>query len=112
MENKNDIKALIILANAGYADNVIEIARQAGAMGGTILNGRSEGKTHKSFMGITVDAEIEMVLCVVDEITAKKVMAALKEKAGLNTPEHTMSLTLPVESLVGFNMSGDEIKAQ
>ena len=101
MENSK-MKTLVIVVNAGFSDEVTGIARNAGARGATIINARGEGAHHESFFGITVDTEKEMVLCVTDEKTAKRVMSAVKEKAGINTPAHGICFTMPVEKTMGI----------
>jgi nitrogen regulatory protein PII len=104
MENNSDMKMLIIVVNAGFSENVIEIARNEGVRGATLLNARGEGARHESFLGITVDTEKEMILCVTEEDTAEKAMAAIKEKAGIKTPAHSICFTVPVEKTVGINI--------
>ena len=96
------MKLLIIIINAGFVDEVMEIAREAGIKGGTILNARGAGEHFHSFMGITVDAEKEMIMSVADETAADKAMAGIKEKAGIKTPAHGVCFTLPVEKWVGL----------
>lgn len=98
---KDNIKALFIIVNAGFADEAVEIAHQAGAGGATIINARGIGPVHKSIMGITVDTEKEMVLSLVDRDTAEKVIAAIKEKAGLKSPANGICFIMPVEKMVG-----------
>jgi nitrogen regulatory protein PII len=100
MRVKN-IKALFIVVNAGFVDEIIDIARAEGARGATIINARGEGLNVEKIMGITVDSEKEMVLSLVDEDTAEKIMAAVKEKAGICTPAHGVCFMLPVEKMTG-----------
>lgn len=95
-------KALFIVVNAGYSDEVIEIAREAGARGATVLNARGEGATHEVFMGITVDSEKEIILCVVGADIADKVMEAVKQKAGIETASHGVCFSLPIDKMVGI----------
>ncbi len=101
MENDRNMKALFIIVNAGFGDDVVEIAHGAGASGATIINARGIGPVHKSIMGIEVDTEKEMVLSLVDEDTAKKITMAIKEKAGLNSPANGICFIMPVEKMIG-----------
>ena len=105
MEQNNNLKALFIVINAGYTDEVMGIARKAGIPGATILNARGEGATHKVFMGITMDSEKEIILSVVNENVAEAVMQAVKEKAGVDRPAHSVCFTLPVEQILGLNVT-------
>ena len=103
MESTANIKMLLMVVNAGFGEEVIEIAQEAGVKGATILNARGEGAHHESIMGITVDTEKEMVLSVTDEATAEKAMAAVKEKAGIKTPAHSICFTMPVDKTIGIS---------
>ena len=103
MENSSNMKALFMIVNAGFAEEVIETAREAGIRGATILNARGEGAHHESFLGITMDTEKEMIWCITDENTAEKAMAAVGEKAGIKTPAHSICFTMPVDKTIGIN---------
>lgn len=96
MEN---MKALFIIVNAGFAEEIVDIGRTEGAGGATILNARGEGMKPQTIMGITVDSEKEMVLSVVDEKTAVKIMDAVKKKAGIGTPAHGVCFFMPVDKM-------------
>jgi len=96
------MRALFIIVNAGFGCSVLEIGREAGLRGATILNARGESREQESIMGITVDTEKEMILCVTDEETAAKAMAAITEKAGITTPSHSVCFTMPVEQVMGL----------
>ena len=100
---KNNMKALIIIVNAGFADDIIDAAREVGVRGATIFNARGEGAHHESILGITVDTEKDLILCVVDEITADKAINVIKEKLGIKTPAHSICFTMPVDKIVGIN---------
>ena len=101
MEKAENIKALCIVVNVGFADEVADIARDAGASGATIINARGVGSVHKSIMGITVDSEREIVLSLVDKETAEKIAAAVREKAGLKTPADGICFMMPIDKMVG-----------
>ena len=103
MDKSGNIKALFIVINAGFAEQAVEIAREAGALGATIINARGFGSVHKSIMGISVDTEKEMVLSLVDKETADKAINAIKERAGLGSPVNGICFTMPVEHVIGIN---------
>jgi len=110
MESAENTKALFIIINAGFSAEVMDVARAAGAKGATIINARGEGLTHKSFMGITLDSEKEMLLILIDEETAKDIMAAIKEKMGVNSLAHGVCFTLPVGKKTLINNFPNPIK--
>jgi len=97
------MKALFMIVNTGFAEDVIEIAREEGVKGATILNARGEGSHHESFLGITVDTEKEMIFCITDESTAEKAMRAIKDRAGIKTSAHSICFTMPIDKTVGMS---------
>ncbi|MFY9382117.1 MAG: P-II family nitrogen regulator [Eubacteriales bacterium] len=106
MERQIDrVRVVYIIVNAGYADEVTEIIRSAGAGSATIMNARGEGKLHEVFMGITVDAEKEIILCVAPDKIADQIMNAVKERAGIKTPAHGVCFSMPVDRVVGINLT-------
>lgn len=103
-EQIGKVRVVYIIVNAGHADEVTEIIRSAGAGGATIMNARGEGALHEVFMGITVDAEKEIILCVAPDKIADRVMSAVKEQAGIKTPAHGVCFSMPVDRVVGMNL--------
>lgn len=96
MEYTNHIKAVYIVVNAGFAEDIVELTRAEGASGATIINARGTGPVHQEIMGISIDAEKEMVLILADAETAERIMAVVKEKMGSKTPANGFSFMMPV----------------
>jgi len=102
MSNSDTLKALFIIANAGFAQDVIDTAREAGARGATIINARGGGIHHEVFMGITVDSEKEIILCIVEDEIAQKIMEQIRERAGIHTPAHSICFSVAIDCAVGL----------
>jgi nitrogen regulatory protein PII len=96
MENLDSIKALFIIVNMGFGGEAVEIAHAAGAEGAVVINAIGAGMAKKSLLGIPAESEKEIVLTLAESETAHKVVAAIKEKAGIETPAHGICLILPV----------------
>ena len=103
MERTMNMKALFIILNAGFSEEIIALVREAGVMGATIMNARGTGAQHAKFLGITVDTEKELLICITDEDTANKAMMAAKEQMGIKTPAHCICFTMPVDKTVGIS---------
>ncbi len=101
----NDLKAVYIIVNAGFASEIVEIARSVGAKGATILNARGSVSKPQTILGITIDTEKEIVLIVVEKDIAIKIVEAVKEKAGAGTEAHGLCFFIPVEmSTLSYNV--------
>ncbi len=92
-----ELKALYVIVNAGFASEIVDIAREFGAGGATIFNARGSAAKPKTILGITIDSEKEIVLSVVEKDIAVKIMEAVKERAGVGTSAHGLCFFMPVE---------------
>ncbi len=92
-----ELKALYIIVNAGFASEIVDIARSLGSTGATIINARGSVAKPKTILGITIDTEKEIVLSVVEKDVAKSIMDKVREKSGVGTPAHGICFFLPVE---------------
>ena len=92
-----ELKALYIIVNAGFASQVVDIARAAGATGATIINARGSVAKPQTILGITIDTEKEIVLSVVEKDVGIKIMEEVKAKAGVGTAAHGLCFFVPVE---------------
>lgn len=97
------LKAIYVIVNAGFSEEVVQVTRECGARGATILSARGSGSVSKSIFGITIDSEKEIILSIVDEETAEKIVLAIKEKAGINSHANGICFVLPVDKMIGIN---------
>jgi len=94
---------VVALINRGYTDLVMEAARQVGAPGGTVLNTRGIGSQDvEQFLGISIQAEKEIVFLVTPTEKRQDVMQAISREAGLKTPAKGVVLSLPVSHAIGL----------
>lgn len=80
-------KKLTIIVNLGMAEEIMAIARHAGAKGGTILHGRGTGaQVSEKLFGIEIEPEKELLLILAPEDVANTVILALEEALSLDRP--------------------------
>ena len=92
-----NLKALYVIVNAGFASLVVDLIRECGGSGATILNARGSYGKSKSILGITIDSEKEIVLSILPKEIADKSVTLIKEKAGVETNAHGVCYYMPVE---------------
>ena len=92
---------LLIISNRGYIDIVMEVARNAGAPGGTVIHARGTGSdTSEKFFGVTLGAEKEMIFIVTDREKKENIMKEIMEKVGSNTDAGSIVFSLPVSEIL------------
>ena len=75
---KTMFKKITVIVNRGMADDVMDIARESGARGGTILHGKGTGtKNAAKLFGMEVEPEKELVLIIVPTEIEEKVVKNL-----------------------------------
>lgn len=99
----------VTIVNRGFADQVIDAAREAGARGGTIIYARGTGVHEmEKFLNISIQPEKELIFIVVKKSDAKEVTSAIIKASGLKTEGRGISFSLPVTDLVGITSQFDE----
>lgn len=94
---------IMCIVNQGFSETVMAAAKDAGARGGTVLNGRgTANKEAESFFHIAIQPEKEVVMILVDETIKDAVLHALYQKAGLDTMGQGIAFALPVDDVVGL----------
>lgn len=94
-------KLISVIVNAGFGDDVMAMARKAGASGGTILNARGTGTEEDvKFFGITLVPEKEMLLIVADEAKVESIVKAIGEVPLLSEPGGGIVFTMNVEEFI------------
>ena len=102
--NPNESKSvmIIIIANKGNSDVVMDAAREAGAGGGTVVRAKGTGAELAKFFGVSISEEKEMIYIVAKREVRDNIMKAILEKAGPNTDAHAVLFSLPIDNVVGL----------
>jgi len=91
------------ITNRGFGVDVMNAARSAGARGGTALHSRAiEDGEAAGFWGLSMQEEREIVLILAEHENKVKIMSAISEKCGMNTPAKGLVTSLPVDAVMGL----------
>ena len=100
---ENTHSMILVAANQGYSEDIVEAARSGGAMGGTIIRGRRSGtESAMTLLGMSAQDEQELLLIIVEKEKRAAVMSAISSACGIKTPAHGIVLSLPVEAATGL----------
>ncbi len=96
---------LIVIANQGYSDLIMDAAREVHAAGGTVIHAKGTGaEKAEKFLGVSLVAEKELVLIVVKSDMKNDIMRAIMDKAGLESKAKSIVFSLPVTGTAGMRM--------
>ena len=97
-------KLIIALVEDSKTGDVIKAAREAGATGCTVINNaRGEGlEEKKTFLGLTLETQRDMVLLLVEEHRARRILETISEVGEFDTTPGTgIAFQIDVEDAVG-----------
>jgi len=110
-----DFKLIIGLVSDDCTEKVIAKAREMGATGATVItSGRGAGlKPQKSFLGLTIDGQIDMVLFIVEQHLCKDILESIAETAQFDDKSGTgIAMQLDLEDVVGMKAQLETIESE
>jgi nitrogen regulatory protein PII len=103
MEIPHNYDLIIAVTNQGYAHEVMDAAKAAGATGGTILHTRGVGlQKAEKFFGMSIQHEKDMLFILTETQKRQDIMTAITQNAGLQTEAKTITFSLPVNGVAGL----------
>ena len=108
-ELSNRYELIVIVANEGRTDQVMNAARAAGATGGTVLHGKGTGSQNKKFYNVSIAAEKEVILMVAQNDRKAAIMQSVLHHAGPDSEAGAILFSLPVSEVAGFGLMEDSI---
>ena len=101
---------LVVIANQGYTELIMDAARKVRASGGTVIHAKGTGShLAEKFMGVTLVPEKEMVFIVVRKDQKNDIMRAIMDEAGTGTKAGAVVFSLPVTDTAGMRLM-DELE--
>ena len=109
----NNHEVIFTIVNSGFAEEAKRVAREQGVRGGTILGARGVVREDAAaFFGITLHADKEILMMVVDKDIRDKVLNALYKEMGLGRKSQGIVFSMPVSDVAGLAMPVEEKKEQ
>lgn len=103
MTQNHPYDLIITIVNNGYFSEVMEVAKEAGATGGTLVHARGmESEETSKFLGITLQAEKDLVLILAPNEKKHKIMESITNSFGLSTEGKGICFSLPVNAALGL----------
>lgn len=107
----NNHEVIFAIVNAGYAEDAMHVAREHGARGGTIISGRGvANEKEATFFGITVHAEKEILMLVVEKDIRDEILHALYKHMGMQQKAQGIVFAMPVAEVAGLSIPPEDVK--
>jgi len=94
-------------------DHVVDTAKQAGATGATIIPARGTGiKEAKTFFGLSLEAQTDIILFLVEEHLVDKILKSIKEAGQFHKPGTGIAFVVAVEQVIGLESQMERFKEE
>ena len=94
-------------------DPVVNAAKAAGATGATIIPARGTGiHEAKTFFGLTLEDQTDIIIFLLEEHIVKPVMEAIKTAGEFDKPGTGIAFVMPVESVLGLESQMEKFKEE
>jgi len=99
----NNHEVIFAIINSGFAEEAMEVAREKGVRGGTIINARGVAREDAAaFFGIAIHPEKEILMMVVEKDIRDNVLNALYKEMGMGKKAQGIAFSLPVSDVTGL----------
>ena len=96
-------EVIFAIVNAGFAEEAMDLAKEHGARGGTIINARGVAREEAAaFFGITLHAEKEILMMVVEKGIRDAILNAIYKEMGMAKKSKGIVFSLPVSDVAGL----------
>lgn len=96
-------KLILSSVKTDITDRIVDAAKEAGATGATIIPARGTGvKEAKTFFGLSLEAQTDIVMLLVEEHLVVKILDAIKKAGKFHKPGTGIAFAIPVEHVVGL----------
>lgn len=100
-----EYEMIIVVLNEGHTEQVMDAARDAGAMGGTVIHAKGTGtKKTEKFYGVSLVNEKEIIIIVSKASEKTEIMSNIVKSAGPGSPADAVAFSLPVSNVAGLRL--------
>ena len=106
-------KVIFAPVKTDKTDPIVDAAKEVGATGATIIPARGTGMHEaKTFFGLTLEGQTDIVMFLVEEHLVKQVLEAIKTAGEFDKPGTGIAFVLLVEEVVGLESQMDKFKKE
>jgi len=95
--------AIFVIVDRGKGEQVMDVAREAGARGGTIINARGSGvHEHAKFLNMEIEPEKEVVLIISERSATRDIVVAIRDELEIDKPGNGIIFVQDVNETYGL----------
>jgi nitrogen regulatory protein P-II 1 len=106
-----NFKLIIAMVKTNETDRIVTAAKAAGGTGATIIPARGTGiHEAKTFFGLTLEAQTDVVLFLLEENLVEPVLDSIYKAGRLKEAGTGIALVIDVEQAIGLESQLDHFK--
>lgn len=110
MKENNEYDLLVCIVNHGESDIVMEVAKGAGATGGTSIRARSlDSDEIEKFFKLIIQPEKDVVLLIVQKEVKHNIMQEICNNILCKTHKKGIVFSLPIDEVIGISSTNRSI---
>jgi len=94
---------IVAFVDPGITEKVVKTAKNAGATGDVIIQGKGTGIEQASFLGLSIQDKTDIVLFVVEEHHTKKIIESVSEECNMEDPGNGILIALNIDRVAGLS---------
>lgn len=103
-------KLIVAFVDPDITEKVVKAAKNAGATGDVIIQGKGTGIEQASFLGMSIQNQTNIILFVVEEHHVDKIIKAVTEKCHLEEPGNGIMICLSIDKVAGLSRQIKKIR--
>ena len=98
-----NLKLIVVMVKTTETDHIVDAAKASGGTGATIIPARGTGVHEaKTFFGLTLEAQTDVVLFLLEEHLVDPVLKAVYEAGHFEEPGTGIAFVMDVERALGL----------
>ncbi len=101
---------IIGFINPSLTEKVVKTAKNAGATGDVIIQGKGSGMDPTSFLGLSIQDKTDIILFVVEEHHTKKIIDSVAEECEIEEHGNGIMIAVKIDRVVGLSRQIKKIR--
>ena len=94
---------IVGFVDPNITEKVVKTAKESGATGDVIIQGKGSGIEPSNFLGLTIQDKTDIILFVVEEHHTNKIISSVTEEFNIEDPGNGIFIALSIDKVAGLS---------
>jgi nitrogen regulatory protein PII-like uncharacterized protein len=101
---------IVGFVNPNITEKVIKTAKNSGATGDVIIQGKGSGLEQSKFLGLSIQDKTDIILFVVEEHHTNKIISSVSKECHIEKPGNGVMIVLSIDKVAGLSKQIKKIR--